>query len=83
MDASKECTKCTMEKRLNEFCKNKRYKSGYCSWCKSCNNTKVRELRLKYSSLETKEVEDKKVCGCCKKEKNIQNILKIEVEKMV
>jgi len=70
MDASKECTKCKMQKRLNEFCKNKRYKSGYCSWCKSCNNTKVRELSQKYSRLETREVKEKKVCYQCKQEKS-------------
>src|SRR5688572_13889762 len=76
MDASKECTKCIMEKRLNEFPKDKRNKSGYCSICKTCKNIKTKELRQKYSRLDTREMKEKKVCSCCKKEKNIIEYVK-------
>src|SRR5688572_18227826 len=71
MEVNKFCNKCKLEKRLTEFPKNKNTKSGYYYRCKSCHNITTKELRRKYSSLETKDVEDKKVCCCCKKQKNI------------
>ena len=52
---TKVCTKCKMEKSLNEFHKDKRKKSGYQSSCKICKNIKAKELRQKYSRLETRE----------------------------
>ena len=60
-----------MEKSLTEFYKDKSNKSGYHSSCKMCQNIKTKELRQKYSRLETREIKDKKVCSCCKKEKNV------------
>ena len=71
MEVYKVCTKCKMEKSLTEFHKDKSNKSGYCSCCKMCKNIKAKELRQKYSRLETREIKDKKVCSCCKKEKNV------------
>src|SRR5688572_23464515 len=76
MDVSQVCSKCKIQKSLINFCKDKSTKSGYRVSCKICNNNKAKELRLKYSSLETKEMEDKKVCWRCKKEKNIQEYVK-------
>ena len=72
----KVCTKCKIEKSLTEFHKDKSNKSGYCSSCKTCKNIKAKELRQKYSRLETREIKDKKVCGRCKKEKNILEYVK-------
>src|SRR5688572_23465363 len=76
MEGLKVCTKCKLQKSLTEFHKNKRSKSGCQAYCKTCNNIIAKELRLKYSSLETKEVEDKKVCCCCKNKKNISEYTK-------
>ena len=76
MEVYKVCTKCKMEKSLTEFHKDKSRKSGYHSSCKTCKNIKAKELRQKYSRLETREIKDKKVCSCCKKEKNILRIYK-------
>jgi|ERR1035437_434713 hypothetical protein len=33
----RRCPKCKLEKEIDSFCKNKRKKSGYSSWCKDCN----------------------------------------------
>jgi hypothetical protein len=76
MDDFKVCTKCRMEKNLNEFHKDKSNKSGYYTICKTCKKTKMKELRQKYSILETREIKDKKVCCRCKKEKNILEFVK-------
>jgi hypothetical protein len=72
MEVLKVCTKCKLGKSLIDFYKDKSTKSGYTSWCKKCRNIKGKELYQKYSRLETREQKDKKVCGCCKVEKNIQ-----------
>jgi hypothetical protein len=58
-----------MEKSLTEFPKDKHKKSGYHSHCKMCNNIKAKKLSQKYSQIENKEIKEKKVCRCCKKEK--------------
>src|SRR5688572_19567866 len=81
MDASKECTKCKIEKRLTEFCKNKRNKSGYSAICKICNNIKVKKLGYKYSRQENRETKDKKVCSFCGKEKPIIEYVKNRAHK--
>ena len=72
MEVLKVCTKCKLGKSLIDFYKDKSTKSGYTSWCKKCRIIKGKELYQKYSRLETREQKDKKVCGCCKVEKNIQ-----------
>src|SRR5688572_14980315 len=71
MEILKVCTKCKMEKRTTEFPKDRSNKSGFFSWCKMCHNIKEKEFRQKYSRQETRDVKEKKVCSCCKKEKNI------------
>ena len=59
MEEYKICTKCSMEKSLIKFCKDKRNKSGYCSWCKFCKNTQVRELRKDGFDGECKDNKNK------------------------
>src|SRR5688572_27107022 len=76
MDISKICTKCKLKKNLTEFCKDKRSKSGHRSSCKICSNIINKEWRQKYSQIANKETKDKKVCGCCKEERNIQEYSK-------
>src|SRR5688572_5744717 len=71
MEVNKVCTKCQVKKNLTEFSKDRRSKSGHQSSCKICQNIKAKELTLKYSRQETREIKDKKVCGCCKREKNV------------
>src|SRR5688572_14985769 len=71
MEASKVCTKCKVEKNLNEFHKDKSKKSGHYPSCKICQNIKAKELGRKYSRLEIREEKDKKVCWCCRKEKDV------------
>src|SRR5688572_25758500 len=71
MEGTKECTKCKMQKSLAEFNKDKSNKTGFFSWCKSCQNIATKERTQKYSRLETREKKDKKVCSCCKKEKDV------------
>ena len=52
-----------MEKSLTEFHKDKSTKrAGIDLSCKTCQNIKAKELRKKYSQIETKETKDKKVC---------------------
>jgi len=70
MEITKVCAKCETEKSLNEFHKNKCSKSGYQYSCKTCANIKAKEFRQKYTSLRTREIKDKKVCGRCNEEKN-------------
>src|SRR5688572_3820429 len=81
MEESKVCTQCKIEKSLNEFHKNKRYKSGFHASCKLCKNTKVKELAVKYSRLDVRETKDRKVCGRCKIEKNISEYVKSRARK--
>src|SRR5688572_80069 len=76
MEESKVCTNCKIEKTLNEFHKNKQSKSGCQVNCKLCKNIKQKELRHKYSRLETREIIDKKVCCRCRKEKNVLEYVK-------
>src|SRR5688572_11032848 len=76
MEGTKVCTKCKMEKSLAEFNKDKSNKSGFFSWCKSCQNIQRKEFAQKYSRLETREMKEKKVCSCCKKEKNVIEFVK-------
>src|SRR5688572_3926923 len=76
MEVNKVCTNCKMEKSLTEFHKNKRSKSGHQSCCKICKNIKAKEFRQKYSQIENREEKDKKVCSCCKKQKNVSEYVK-------
>lgn len=39
----KKCTKCNEEKSFDNFCKQKRYKDGYQSQCRSCINEKTKQ----------------------------------------
>ena len=39
----KKCTKCNEEKSFDDFCKQKRYKDGYQSQCRSCINEKTKQ----------------------------------------
>jgi hypothetical protein len=39
----KKCTKCKVEKQLDQFCKRKNYKDGLSSWCKKCNSIQTKE----------------------------------------
>src|SRR5688572_17335984 len=71
MEANKICSKCQIEKSLTEFYKDKTKKCGYRMSCKKCHNIISKELTQKYSSLETREIKKKKVCSCCKQEKNV------------
>ena len=41
----KICSRCKQTKPLTSFGKNKRVKSGYGAWCKSCHNEYMREHR--------------------------------------
>src|ERR1043165_290665 len=76
MEDSKVCSKCKMEKSLNEFNKDKSQKSGYYPSCKTCKRIKSKELCQKYSLLETRETKDKKVCSTCKIEKAVSEYVK-------
>jgi hypothetical protein len=39
----KKCSKCKLEKQLDQFVKRKNYKDGLASWCKKCNSIKTKE----------------------------------------
>lgn len=56
---TKICSKCKQESLLQQFVKDKRYKDGYGSWCKSCRrsyqNKWQREWR-KYNPERAKEI---------------------------
>jgi len=41
----KQCTKCGIEKDINEFWKDKTRKNGYRSWCKDCDKEKSTRWR--------------------------------------
>jgi len=45
--AQKVCSKCKIEKPLEEFTKNKHLKNGVISRCKECSNKYLRELNAK------------------------------------
>src|ERR1043165_1347852 len=76
MAITKVCTQCKLEKSVNEFYKDITQKSWYCPCCKMCKSIKAKELRLKYTMLETREKKDSKVCSCCKQEKNVSEYVK-------
>src|SRR5688572_26983284 len=46
-----------------------------------CQNMKAKEQRQKYSRMETREIQEKKVCSCCKKEKNVLEYSKNRCQK--
>src|SRR5688572_15737334 len=71
MEDSKVCTKCEIVKSLIEFCKDKCQKSGYCLWCRPCKNIQAKQIRQKYSSMENKEIKERKVCSHCKQERTV------------
>jgi 5-methylcytosine-specific restriction endonuclease McrA len=55
VESGRACTKCGISKPFTEFSKEPRNKSGFCSSCKDCNNSRSkanyeanREERLKY-----------------------------------
>jgi len=41
----KQCTKCKRILSLRDFHRNRATKTGYNSWCKTCKNARMRELR--------------------------------------
>jgi hypothetical protein len=82
MDAAKKvCSKCKIEKSLDEFHKDNAQKSGYYPSCKVCKNAKVKELAHKYASQENRETKDTKVCSRCKIEKNISEYVNNRFQK--
>src|SRR5688572_1637668 len=76
MEANKICSKCQIEKSLTEFHKDKHTKSGRQSSCKICKKYQNEELSRKYARQETREIKEKKVCGCCKNEKKVLEFTK-------
>jgi hypothetical protein len=58
MSDSKTCTKCGIEKSLEEFSKDKNYKDGYNNQCRDCINEQRRKCRKEnlYSTMNEKEI---------------------------
>ena len=52
----KVCSKCKIEKDLNQFSKDKYKKNGLCSWCKACAKAHSKEYYQE-------NVEQRKACG--------------------
>lgn len=50
------CSKCKIEKPVEGFSPRRRLRSGYNSWCKSCNNESGRRLMVKGRKLETYKI---------------------------
>jgi hypothetical protein len=48
------CTRCNIEKSIDEFHKNKRNKSGYMNQCKTCINTA--NLKWYYANIERSRI---------------------------
>jgi hypothetical protein len=69
---TKVCRKCHIEKDVSEFNRNYGNKDGLNGWCKQCQSEahKARKEKMVYIIAETK------ICGKCKKEKNIKEFQK-------
>ncbi len=50
----KRCQKCTEEKPINDFPKNKQYRDGYSSWCSKCHNSYCAQDRHRIRCRENK-----------------------------
>jgi len=81
MEGSKVCSKCGMEKSVNEFYKDTAQKSGYYPSCKPCKLITSKEVRDRYAKLETREMKEKKVCSGCKQQKNVSEYQKNKCQK--
>ena len=62
-----KCTKCNVEKDESQFYKNKRYASGYMTWCKSCHREyyrqpeqkeKLKVLQQKWNKAHKSEIKE-------------------------
>src|ERR1700733_13994454 len=62
----KTCIKCNIEKKLEEFPREKRNKDGYMGTCKVCINAYNKSLGSKVSPPQRKR------CNQCKVEKDIE-----------
>lgn len=80
----KRCTKCGKDKKLSQFSKDKRLKSGCSSWCKACKRDYMRNTykggkgikTLQWLQLRDQEKENEKVCISCFKIKSLTNFNK-------
>lgn len=50
----KACSRCKADKPLKEFNKGKRWRDGFCKWCKACEQKRKRDWKLT-SPSEKKE----------------------------
>ncbi len=75
--SSKTCTKCSVEKPLKLFYREKRHRDGYTSACKACHNQSIKEkhfdtLQRRFSEGQA-SFPSAKVCSICKVEKTLDN----------
>ena len=54
LNGTKQCPHCKISKNLADFKKDNKTKSGYGSWCKSCDNANHRERRRLRSNEQLK-----------------------------
>jgi 5-methylcytosine-specific restriction endonuclease McrA len=54
----KQCRKCGAEKRVDEFQKDRRLKSGYSNLCKACSNQKSRQWNFNNKTKVLKSVKE-------------------------
>ena len=76
----KICTKCKIEKDINQFCKNKNEKEGLNFQCKSCAKKYLKLWRIlnKEKKYPIEEKIKTKSCSHCKIEKSANQFLKGE-----
>ena len=81
----KVCTKCSIEKVVTEFYKNKQIKCGYDYWCKKCQLKKRRKYSYKKSpkTIEREKLllENKKRCTQCDNIKEVAEFNKYNKSK--
>lgn len=80
----KVCTKCSIEKEVTEFYKNKQIKCGYDSWCKKCQLKKKRKYQKKSPKTIEREkllLENKKRCTQCDNIKEVTEFNKYNKSK--
>src|SRR3989304_3612584 len=71
----KVCSACMVKRDISEFCKNSAYKDGRDCKCKICQqesrDKNKEKLIQEHKKQQLENPIDKKVCSCCKQEKNI------------
>lgn len=71
----KTCSRCMLEKGVEEFNKDKSTKDGLTRWCRSCYRAYNKGLRHSYKD-DVKDYTASKSCSCCNLEKDAKEFYK-------